>query len=308
MCAMSRASEISNNVWLGPSPDVILHPSGSGAALMQNFGLLIETSDVANIPCRRLLEKVSQRLANKPARRLVFSFPSSGSILPTIEHNKEVDDFISAIRWIYYLANPKGSAEEVDSGGDRVMDSSRKDAVKILIHCPDGYTESSLLAVAYFMFAEGLPLHEAWLKLHTEKSRNFFAYPSDVTFLQIIQQRLLSESPVAHNMTLSRFAGPTWLERMDGSLPSRILPYMYLGNLTHANNPELLYALGIRRILSVGEPVSWTDSDIDEWGEQNLMFVDSVQDNGIDPLTHEFDRCLEFIGEWQFDLMLAKVA
>lgn len=297
MCSMSKASEISNNVWLGPSPEVILPPSGSETAAMQEFGLLIETSDAANIPGPRLLEKVSQRLANRPARRLVFSFPSSGSVLPTNDHNKDVDDFISTVRWIYYLANPEADAEQLDAEGDTVMESCQKDAVKILIHCPDGYTESSLLAVAYFMFAEGLPLHEAWLKLHTEKRRNFFAYPSDVTFLQTIQHRLLSESPVAHDISPARLAGPDWLERMDGSLPSRILPYMYLGNLTHANNPELLYALGIRRILSVGEPVSWTDSDIDEWGEQNLMFVDSVQDNGIDPLTQQFDRCLEFIGE-----------
>jgi len=157
------------------------------------------------------------------------------------------------------------------------------------------------LAVAYLMFAEGLPLHEAWLKLHTEKGRNFFAYPSDVAFLCTIQQRLLRESPVAQGMSPACLAGPAWLERMDGSLPSRILPYMYLGNLTHADNPELLYALGIRRVLSVGEPVSWTDADIEKWGGHNLMYVDLVQDNGIDPLTEKFERCLEFIEHGKLD-------
>jgi dual specificity MAP kinase phosphatase len=72
---------------------------------------------------------------------------------------------------------------------------------------------------------------------------------------------------------------------------------MYLGNLTHANNPELLQRLGIKRILSVGEPVSWSKKDLDMWGHENLMMVDRVQDNGIDPLTSEFNRCLEFIGK-----------
>lgn len=297
MCAMSKASEISKNIWLGPSPDVILSTSVNDPVLVQDFDLLIEASDVANIPGPRLLEKVGQRLANKPARRLVFSFPSSGSILPT-DHKKDIDDFISTVRWIYHLANPETTAREVDADGDTVIEScGETDGVKVLIHCPDGYTESSLLAVAYLMFAEGLPLHEAWLKLHTEKGRNFFAYPSDVAFLCTIQQRLLRESPAAQGMSPACLAGPAWLERMDGSLPSRILPYMYLGNLTHADNPELLYALGIRRVLSVGEPVSWTDADIEKWGAHNLMYVDLVQDNGIDPLTEKFERCLEFIGE-----------
>ena len=71
---------------------------------------------------------------------------------------------------------------------------------------------------------------------------------------------------------------------------------MYLGNLAHANNPELLEALGISRILSVGEPVSWTDDRMEKWGQDNLMFIDKVQDNGVDPLTKDFGRCLEFIG------------
>lgn len=73
---------------------------------------------------------------------------------------------------------------------------------------------------------------------------------------------------------------------------------MYLGNLGHANNPEMLWALGIRRILSIGESVSWRDFDIARMGPENVMHITQVQDNGIDPLTQEFDRCLEFISEF----------
>jgi dual specificity MAP kinase phosphatase len=72
---------------------------------------------------------------------------------------------------------------------------------------------------------------------------------------------------------------------------------MYLGNLTHANNPELLREMGIKRILSIGEPVGWVKSEHEKWHRDNLMMVDRVQDNGIDPLTSEFERCLEFIGQ-----------
>ncbi|KAK5013860.1 tyrosine/serine/threonine protein phosphatase pps1 [Cryomyces antarcticus] len=84
---------------------------------------------------------------------------------------------------------------------------------------------------------------------------------------------------------------------MDGSLPSRILPYMYLGNLNHANNPELLKELGITRILSVGEPISWSREVNEKWPSEHLLYVDRVQDNGVDALTEDFERCLKFLDE-----------
>lgn len=291
MCSMSRASEISNNVWQGPTPELA---SMLRDTKDEEFDLLIEASDVASVPGPRLLEKLDKQLEDGPQR---MEFPSSGSIIPPTGENRDVDDLVNTVRWMYYLANPEEPEQKEDADGDIPMVSLVKKPRKILIHCGDGYTESSLLAIAYFVFAEGVPVHEAWLRLHCEKKRNFFAYPSDVAFLTSVQRRLLQESPAAQGLNLSRLPDPAWLGKMDGSLPSRILPYMYLGNLTHANNPELLWALGIRRILSIGEPVSWTDAELRVWGEENLMFVDQVQDNGIDPLTQEFDRCLEFIRE-----------
>lgn len=84
---------------------------------------------------------------------------------------------------------------------------------------------------------------------------------------------------------------------LDGSLPSRVLDYMYLGNLGHANNPGLLKALGINQILSVGETAMWRDGELEDWGVDNTCTVQGVQDNGIDSLTDEFERCLDFIGK-----------
>jgi len=171
---------------------------------------------------------------------------------------------------------------------------------KILIHCTDGYTESTLLALSYFTYATGLPVPTAWLKLHTHKRRNFFAYPSDVALLSSIAPRLLSESPAHADKSLSEITDlakeePEWIKNMDGSLPSRVVDYMYLGNLGHANNPDLLREMGIGQILSVGETATWKDGEMEQWGPDNVMVVQRVQDNGVDPLTEEFDRCLEFI-------------
>ena len=289
---MSKASEISKGVWQGPTPESAIFPDQDDLSEGQGFDVYIEASDLANIPPPRFLTTISGRIEDGPQR---VEFPSSGSVMPPSWSQNDIHDFIETCRWMYNIANPEECEDLVDADGDTRMVCHGTKPRKILIHCGDGYTESSLLAVAYFMFAEGVPVHEAWLRLHCEKKRNFFAYSSDVNFLMGIQERILQESPATRGKDISRIPDPAWLARMDGSLPSRILPYMYLGNLTHANNPELLQALGIKRILSVGEPVTWHPSTVEQWGEDNLLMIDQVQDNGIDPLTGVFDRCLDFI-------------
>lgn len=291
---MSRASEISTNVWQGPTPDYLVRLGQCDSLQDDTFDLLVETSEIGNIPGPRLLAQVDKQLENGPQR---LEFPASGSFITPPDGSRDVEDFVNTIRWIYYLANPDEPENPKDVDGDIAMATLAKKPRKILMHCPDGYTESSLLTIAYFMFAEGVPAHEAWIRLHCEKNRNFFAYPCDVTFLRSIQGRLLQESPAAQSLNLSYMLDPIWFKRCDGSLPSRVLPYMYLGNLNHANNPQMLWALGIRRILSIGEPVTWSEVEEDKFGAENKVLVTNVQDNGIDPLSQEFNQCLEFIRE-----------
>ena len=304
MCTMSRASEIANNIWLGPTPDsTILCPSSLDKEESPNFDILVEASDLARPPDAKTLSKVAELSCSGQQN---IEFPSSGSIMPPTWSHAEVDGLVDMCKWMYKLANPdltpdssedEALEDEQDSDGDIRMKTFFPRSRKILIHCTDGYTESTLLALTYFMFVECIPVHEAWIRLHCEKQRNFFAYPSDVSLLTQIQPRLMQESPRSKGGIPSSLPeDPPWLKRLDGSLPSRIVPYMYLGNLGHANNPELLTALGIKRVLSVGEPVSWPQEKLKSWGQENLMFVDRVQDNGVDPLTDEFDRCLAFIG------------
>jgi dual specificity MAP kinase phosphatase len=191
----------------------------------------------------------------------------------------------------------------------------RQKPKKVLIHCPDGYTETTLIALTYYMYAHGLTVAEAWIRLHVDGERNFFAYATDVAVLTAIQPRILSESPVRRAegagaggvgaaLDAARREEPEWLSKLDGSLPSRILPHMYLGNLGHANNPSLLRELGIGRVVSVGERVSCSEAlgegVVREGPFAGVEFcmVDGVQDNGVDSLSSEFDRCLDFIGEF----------
>ncbi|EON61016.1 hypothetical protein W97_00226 [Coniosporium apollinis CBS 100218] len=294
MCSMSKASEISQNVFLGPTPDSTLDPT---LVNEPGFDVTIETSDLAQVPDSRSLKAMRQVLVGSENAPVHLEFPSSGSIMPPTWSQAEVDGLMETCRWIYEIANPEVPSDapvEKDSDGDSIMLTSLSKPKRILIHCTDGYTESSLLGLTYFMYAEGLTVHEAWVRLHKQKGRNFFAYPSDVALLTSIQPRILQESPRWRGDVL-HLQEPKWLSRIDGSLPSRILPYMYLGNLNHANNPDLLKELGITRILSVGEPISWPQSVREQWPSENMLFIDRVQDNGVDPLTDEFDRCLEFI-------------
>ncbi|TLS22641.1 uncharacterized protein PpBr36_06252 [Pyricularia pennisetigena] len=298
MYAMTKASEIAPNVFLGPTPD----PSTGED---QDYDVFIECNDMGQLSpvCLQALVGVPDEVI----QQVFLDFPSSGSILPPTWSQAEADGILDTCKWLYHLA--QGTCPDpVDIDDDEAMtgasSQSRFPPRKILIHCQDGYTESTMLAIAYVSYATGMPVPEAWLHLHTVKKRNFFAYPTDVALLTAIAPRLLSASPVhAETTSLAEMTAmlksernePKWLAGLDGSLPSRILDYMYLGNLGHANNPDLLRELGIGQILSVGETAMWRDGELEQWGPENVCIVENVQDNGIDPLTCEFQRCLEFI-------------
>ncbi|KAF9980078.1 tyrosine/serine/threonine protein phosphatase pps1 [Mortierella antarctica] len=111
----------------------------------------------------------------------------------------------------------------------------------------------------------------------------------------------------------------------EGSFPSRILPFLYLGNLAHASNPGLLKSLGIRYVLSVGEEAhGLLDAELlsvnNEGNNSNnsnkdavkgkntsknnnnntgfmVKFVDDMFDNGVDSLWKHIENCVDFVDE-----------
>ncbi|KJZ78878.1 hypothetical protein HIM_01651 [Hirsutella minnesotensis 3608] len=300
MWDMTEAKEISHNVFMGPTPE-------SKSAEEQRFDILIECCDLGRLN-PTVLQLVAESMNDTPTQSFL-DFPSSGSILPPTWSHDETDGILETCRWIYHLSHgtcPQPQDASSPDDNEASMLYAREESLmtirprKILIHCADGYTESTMLGIAYLSYSEGRPIPETWLHLHTAKHRNFFAYPTDVALLTAIAPRLLRESPVCKGRSLMDITNmvkgePKWLPGLDGSLPSRILDYLYLGNLGHANNPDLLAQLGIKQILSVGETAAWKDGELDAWGPENVCLVQGVQDNGIDPLNDEFPRCLEFI-------------
>ncbi|KAG6005917.1 hypothetical protein E4U21_007551 [Claviceps maximensis] len=296
MWDMTQTSEISHNVFMGPTPR-------RNSPAEEEFDILIECSDLGQLHPSALREIVEADSIPGEEARLHFDFPSSGSILPPTWSQSEADGIVETCRWIYHLSHgtcPVRDGEKTVSSEPANTQSGNRPQRRILIHCADGYTESTMLGIAYYSFSTGEPIPRAWLQLHTSKRRNFFAYPTDVSLLASIAPQLLRESPLCAGKSLAQITAlirnePKWVNSLDGSFPSRVLDYLYLGNLGHANNPELLKELGIGQVLSVGEIASWPDGELDGWGSDNVYVVRDIQDNGIDPLTNEFPGCLDFI-------------
>jgi dual specificity MAP kinase phosphatase len=248
---------------------------------------------------------------------------------------------------------------------------------KVLIHCQDGYTESSILVLSYIMSALGVSLPEAYLYLQLDAKRSFFLYPTDRPLLHRIEARLAQErrdralktarAGDANNQATPSPPSPTsrwkpwgfmrsspaedkvrerererqerttrnvetarrllidegrggshaaqeariWFEdkRFDG-FPSRILPYLYLGNLEHAGNAAMLKSLGISHVVSVGESLLDVPPEHDPLhgyvgpntlgaaaraGEIHVLDLPDIRDDGNDPLRPLIARACEWM-------------
>ncbi|RCK65504.1 Dual specificity protein phosphatase PPS1 [Candida viswanathii] len=120
-----------------------------------------------------------------------------------------------------------------------------------------------------------------------------------------------------------------WVEEVEGSIPSKILPHLYLGSLKHALCLPLLNKLGIKKIISVGETLPWlngykfqrhnkigveqsVDGNIETYHISpndpsrkhprtttidTVMKVNNLEDDGIDELSQRLPEILKFIND-----------
>ncbi|KAK9370217.1 hypothetical protein V1509DRAFT_617090 [Lipomyces kononenkoae] len=333
MSLMSAASEVTPGLYLGNVADMASDDEmcdyGKDDMSIDNYGsdkwdIYIECISQATIPSLQDLAKVDVNVSENSGRSgcdrqfVHLYFPSSGSLAVGNMSDRDLDAFVDFCEWIYRHANIEHR--------------------KVLLFCQDGYTETSLLSLAYVMYATGVTAAQAYVDLHVKYNRAFFTFPADLVLLNHLQARLLLRSPV-ENCYQAGFAPelPQWVMLMDGSLPSKIFPHMYLGNLGHANNPGLLKELGIKRILSIGEVIDWravseeeyeAEKKAREWrvdemsdsgseqssrestvscnggrdvecvtGFSKVKYIDQIQDDGIDSLSKSIEDCLAFIDE-----------
>ena len=333
MSMMSSASQIGGSpgaVWLGNAVDFeayvdMYHRSVSTGGVDEsvrnrNWATFIECFEGPQLPPFQVLDQYIQEAASliegenvdKQLTLLSIQFPSSGSI-PLSECNDEVFFAIVSLCKLLYLRS------RVDY---------RDSKAGVLIYCNDGYTETSLLALAYIIYSTGVSAAQAWIDLHVKYNRPFFCFTMDVLVIIALERMLLEYSPAVPGSKFHDHRGavyskgphlqmsseiPPWFAKLDGSLPSKILPHMYLGSLSHAENPEMLVQLGIKRVLSVGETLSWMQYNVESHDQElsaregvylnpyegigKVMYMDNIQDDGVDALTHSLATCLEFLDE-----------
>lgn len=250
----------------------------------------------------------------------MLSFPSSGSIGIGDIKTENIICLLNVLKLMYIINNIKQH--------------------DILVYCSDGYTELSLLSLCYLIYCTNCLLNDAIIDLHLKYGRPFYIFNTDVQILSKLEGILRKYSPVnktgewdvvdymspvdINKMLLSGIVNrePDWCKEVDGSLPSKILPYLYLGSLKHANCLPLLGKLGIKKVISVGENLDWlTSSKFERENDVNLdvlsngdielynisskdstkvtvdqvMKINNLQDDGIDLSQLALPFVLKFI-------------
>ena len=288
---------------------------------------------------------------------------STGTVCTTASQQRTlISSLINLVLWLRSQAAPSRFA------------GSTQLPRRILLHCGDGYTETSLLALSYIMLVRKCCLPEAYLFLQRDADRSFFVHPKDVEVLEkvervireILEDEMIatiaeeeggkemrrSDSGFASNSSgsaslssIAKFATLPEIEQaqqiktvmttstpmnhpwfyspsFDGHFPSRILPFLYLGNLAHATNALMLKELGITHVVSMGEsalipprptniptplarqPISlagqasvptnslWIENRLNNI---SVLDVKAIADDGIDSLDPYLMEAIEFI-------------
>ncbi len=293
----------------------------------KNWKTFVSCTDTSTFPNIEDIEKLFEittkddKSACENELTVSIEFPSSGSIGLGDMTESDLLCFINVLKLIYIRSS---------------------DNTPTLFFCNDGYTETSMLAIAYIVYSKGVTVAEAYKLLHTTYNRPFFTFSSDKDLLSHLQDFILHFSPVRLNKdsnhswnpyildkpkngfrSVSRLLlNPTvedWFVRSDGSLPSRILPHLYLGGIAHVNNVKMLNEIGIKRIISVGEAFNWLpinkkyiESEIvnetyqifklkpncESLGNiREILCIPLIQDDGIDQLSQFLEPCLNFLDE-----------
>ena len=294
----SRASPIAPNVWLGTSRDFV--PDGTdNPENKPTFGLGIEVVDAGGLPPSSFLELVDTTFAAYDAQaRLGEETQIQTAHLecpitppPGADLGALCEGLLNLCVWVHRHAQP--------------VDPDR-DARRVIFYCHDGYSESSVLALSYLMYTMGLTLDQAYMHVQLDLHRSFFVSPSDWQLLQQLAQRIpvLREAHPPAQVTVAPIdeTRPQFMDDFyfDGSMPSRILPFLYLGSLQHAMNSRLHQRLGITHVVSVGENCLTDTGPHTLAAARNAGIVDvlelqNLSDDGIDTLRPVLDDVLRYI-------------
>ncbi|ORX56247.1 hypothetical protein DM01DRAFT_1334735 [Hesseltinella vesiculosa] len=323
MNQFTRASQITDHLWVGSSHDVPVFDHDDQVAQLNNplgFSVCIECHDLAEMTCQSELTLARAMLEERdqdqvPPELMHLDMYSTGAVMDSAQ---DLDAFLASLKDLLMF-----------------MDDMTRQGRNVLIHSLDAYSESSLLVLTWMMYKQDLSLRDAYLSL--QHQRSFFVFASDVPLLQVVDHFLRQSSAldyykqkwiaslhnntpsqlldhpsrllmtdqtiheISHPQPLTLAVNPLpsnpdkddWLScpHFEGSFPSRMLPFLYLGNLNHATNPAMLKALGISYVVSVGENADLNNQDFQH------LFLDNLYDDGIDSVKSQYDRTVAFVDE-----------
>ncbi|KAI9275365.1 hypothetical protein BY458DRAFT_473441 [Sporodiniella umbellata] len=290
MKTMSKLCRVTEGVWVGHSQEVPLRTSIESNP--HQIAICIECHELGDMPSPSELTLARETLNDLDGCKEMIHLDMYGIGLGQEEPSPLVENFMNLLQ---FMRDQVGRQRQ------------------ILIHCSDGYTESSVLVLAWLMYYRKCRLPEAYLDL--QHKRSFFVYSADLSILKRLEWAFLGQGEpepkrrksVPHDALENLKIGevyhgrlsPTEQERQqfpwfysprfEGSFPSRILPFLYLGNLNHATNTAMLKAIGITHVVSVGE-----NADLAGKGFQ-LLFLDNLYDDGIDAIRERLEDVVAFV-------------
>ncbi|KAK9767926.1 tyrosine/serine/threonine protein phosphatase pps1, variant 3 [Basidiobolus ranarum] len=314
--AFTHASEIAPNVWVGNAKDVpcskpdelyivpeIFNPVSSNP---HDFSICLEASEFTEYPGTSAFKILAAKLAKTP--------PQENSNLsgPTVYARIGVG--------ISYASESIELVTTKILNVVQFMKNQADQGRRILLYCGDGYSETSIVALTYLMFRHRLTLTQAYFVFQAKRSFSVAHHNLELLMCveDLVWATLEAENkyqnlklPLNNNeknkenqyhnshekifqkdLLAAKEIGSSWFynSRFKGSFPSRISPHLYLGDLNHATNPDLLKLLGISHILSAGENTKQSTREFE------ILHLKNLLDDGVDTLMPHIDQCVEFIG------------
>lgn len=182
-----------------------------------SFSICIESHDQAGLVSREVLESATQVLAEleqqgrvcrevqpvltadnevvesattllRPPVEEVVHLETTSTAAALGTSSRAQDAFVAHIVelavWIRDQSDPNPFAAATS---DCPLQAPRR----VLLHCGDGYTETSLLALAYVMLARRCSVSEAYLFLQLDCQRSFFVYTADRETVLKLERRVV---------------------------------------------------------------------------------------------------------------------
>lgn len=146
---------------------------------MEQDGTLEEVSLVYDDEDEARVES-NKKILRPPVGDIVhLECASTGQQLQQHQQRQLVASTVTLATYIHSLSSTPASAS-----------SSARPPLRILLHCHDGYTETSLLALTYIMYSRRCCLPEAYSWLQLQADRSFFVSAQDVAILEAIECRV----------------------------------------------------------------------------------------------------------------------